>query len=86
MAWNVPSISSLIAQFLSNIEQYIGQKTPLGAKAYNRVMATAQAMQTGGLYRYGADRSLANLAQTAKGADLDFLGAEYGLYRNQAQP
>ncbi len=82
----IPTILQLAAQFLASIESWLGQNTPLGNKAYNRVLATAQAMQAGGLYRYGADRSLANLAQTAKGADLDLLGAEYGLYRNQAQP
>lgn len=84
MAWNVPSISSLIAQFLSNIEQYIGQKTPLGAKAYNRVMATAQGMQAGGLYRFAISQAQANLAITGKGSQLDQLGSEFGLSRNRA--
>ncbi len=82
----IPTILQLAAQFLASIESWLGQNTPLGNKAYNRVIATAQAMQAGGLYRYGADRSLANLAQTAIGSDLDTIGSEYGIYRNQAKP
>ena len=83
---SIPTIASLAAQFLAAIEGALNLKTPLGNRAYNRVLAGAQAMQAGGLYRYGTDRSLANLALTATGADLDAIGAEYGISRAQGVP
>lgn len=85
MAWNlIPTIASLIQQFLGNIEGFLNQTTPMGNKAYNRVIAGAQGMIAGGLYRYAADRAKAVLASTAVGTDLDAIGAEFGLVRNAA--
>ena len=84
MPWLVPTIQNLVSQFLTGIEGLLGQSTPLGNKAYNRVIAGNQAMIAGGLYRYAADRGKAVLAQTAQGSDLDLIGQGYGLSRNQA--
>jgi hypothetical protein len=83
---SIPTIQSLAAQFLALIEGALNLTTPLGNKAYNRVLSVNQAMIAGGLYRFGDDRSRANLAQTAVGSDLDTIGAEYGIYRAQALP
>ena len=73
-----------IDQNIANIESRIGQTTPPADLAYNNVVATMEAMGQTALAKYAADRTLAVLAQTAQGADLDLLGAEYGVTRNQA--
>ena len=77
MAWTIPTIQNIISGFLSSIEGWLGQSTPLGNKAYNRVISGAQGMAVGGLYRYATDRGKAVLAQTAQGSDLDAIAAGY---------
>ena len=73
-----------VDQNIANLESRLNQTTPAADKAYNRVIATMEAQGQTALAKYAADRILAVLAQTAKGADLDLLGGEYDTLRHQA--
>ena len=84
MSITIPATQDLVTLYRAYIEARLNQTTPASDKAYNTVLAVAMSMATTALFKYAVDRDLARLAQTATGADLDFLGAEYGTPRNQA--
>jgi hypothetical protein len=65
----------------ANIEARLNQTSPAADKAFNNVVATTEAMAYTSLYKYAADRTTANLVISATGADLDYLGSEYGIAR-----
>lgn len=84
MAVNIPTTKELFNQNLSNYEQKINQESPLNDRAFLRVTAQNEAGAFTTLYKYGQERALQNLVQTATGSDLDRLGAEYDTPRNTA--
>jgi hypothetical protein len=80
----IPSTLQQAATNKANIESRLNQTTPAAPQAFNNVIAGMEAMQFTSLYKYGADRFQAGLWISAQGSDLDYLGQEYGLPRNQA--
>lgn len=84
MAYRIPTVSELAAQFKANVETQINQTVPSVARAFVSVVAIAWAMLVAGIYRYAAERVQQVLALTATGADLDALGAQYGVTRTVA--
>ena len=85
MALDIPTTEELRQQYLANIEAEINQTTPLTKKAFNRVLASTEALTQTGLFKFGADRALQNLALTATGDDLDSIGNNYGVNRKPAE-
>lgn len=85
MAFKIPTTKELNGQILSNLEGQVGQSAPLQDKAFLRVLAAMLALSQTGLYKFGAERAKQNLALTATGADLDLIGAEYGVIRKAAE-
>jgi hypothetical protein len=84
MSMTIPTTQQLVDQLKSYLESRLNQTTPAADRAFTNVVAVAFALACTSQYKYAADRFLAVLAQTAKGADLDFLGGEYATARNQA--
>lgn len=84
MAYRIPKVSELAAQFKANVETQINQTVPTVLRAFVTVISVAWAMLVAGLYRYAAERVQQVLALTATGADLDALGAQYGVTRTVA--
>lgn len=84
MAVNIPTTKELFEQNLSNYEQKINQESPLNDRAFLRVSSQNEAGAFTILYKYGQERALQNLVQTATGSDLDLLGSEYDTPRNPA--
>lgn len=80
----IPTTQQLVDQNIAYIESRLNQLTPAADRAFNRVLAIMIAMGQTTQDKYAADRFLAVLAQTAKGADLDSLGLEYGVLRHLA--
>lgn len=80
----MPTTQEIVDQNKAYIESRLGQTTPPADKAYNNVVAGTEGMTYQALLKFAADRTLAVLAQTAKGADLDLLGGEYDVPRHQA--
>lgn len=84
MSIELPTTQEIIDQNIANLEARLNQTTPAAERAFNRVLAAMEGMAYTSLYKYAADRILAVLAQTAKGTDLDLLGGEYDVSRQQA--
>jgi len=84
MSVNLPTTQQIIDQNKSNFENRIGQTTPSSDRAFTTVVSVVEGLAYTSLKKYGADRFLAALASTAQGSDLDIIGNEYGVYRNQA--
>lgn len=84
MAVNIPTTKQLFEENLSNYEQKINQESPLNDRAFLRVTAQNEAGAFTTLYKYGQERALQNLVQTATDGDLDRLGSEYDVPRNPA--
>ena len=80
----IPTTAQQAAINKANIEARLNQTTPAADKAYNTVLGTTEAMAFTTLYKYAADRSMANLWISAQGPDLDYLGSEYRLPRQTA--
>jgi hypothetical protein len=85
MALKIPTTKELSGQNLAGLEGQVGQTAPLTDKAFLRVLAAVLALAHTGLYKFGAERALQNLALTATGADLDLIGAEYETPRKLAE-
>jgi uncharacterized phage protein gp47/JayE len=85
MALNIPTTADIAEQNLTKFESEISQTAPLNEKAFLRVLAAAEAMQTTSLYKYVADQMLQNLAVTATGQNLTTLGANYGVTRKPGE-
>jgi len=85
MPFKTPTTAELVAQNLSNIESKTNTTTPANNKAFNKVVATLQAAQQIGLYKFAAERILQNLALTATGDDLTTIGNNYGVTRRAAE-
>jgi len=84
MAFRLLTAEEYAAQNLNFLESALGQSAPLQEKAFLRVLAVMQAMGQTGLAKYAANRALQSLALTATGADLDNIGAEFGVDRTLA--
>jgi len=84
MSIELPTTQQIIDQNIANLEARLNQSTPAAERSFNRVLAAMEGMAYTSLYKYAADRILAALAQTARGADLDLLGGEYDTPRQQA--
>jgi hypothetical protein len=84
MALKIPTTQEATEQNIIAFETALNQKVPLTDQAFLRVVSFIQAASQTGLYKYAAERILQNLALTATGADLDRIGAEYGVIRKPA--
>lgn len=84
MSVAVQTTQEITEQFLAKLEARLNQTTPAADRAYNNVIAGDSALAFTSLYKYAIDRTLAAYAYTAKGADLDALGAEYLVPRHAA--
>ena len=80
----IPTTQQLVDQAKAFMESRLNQTTPASDRAFNTVVAVMFALSYTSQYKYAADRFLAALVQTAKGSDLDLLGAEYAIARHQA--
>jgi uncharacterized phage protein gp47/JayE len=85
MAYEINTLQELKEQFLANIEAALNQTTPLNDKAFNRVLAAAEAIAGKSLQNFGAYEVKQVLAITAFGDGLDTIGAEYGVTRKAAE-
>jgi len=85
MAYDTKTLQELKDQFLANLEAALNLTTPLNDKAFNRVLAAAQAIGGKSLQNYAAYQLKQMLAITAFGDGLDLLGAEYGVIRKAAE-
>lgn len=81
---DLPTTQQQIDQNIANLEARLNQTTPSNDRAFNKVVAVTEGMAFTSLRKYAADRFMAALASTASGPDLDIIGAEYGVLRNQA--
>jgi uncharacterized phage protein gp47/JayE len=79
MANQIPSFQQLIDDAISIYESNLGQTIPLFKRAFFRVVAQIQATYAAGLYRYGRDRAIQNLAITANRDGLIIIGREFGI-------
>lgn len=84
MGIELPTTQEIIDQSRAYLEARLAQTTPAADRAYNNVVAGMTGLAFTALRKYGADRILAAFAQTAVGADLDLIGAEYDTARKQA--
>jgi hypothetical protein len=85
MPLNIPTTKEIKDRNLANLESNLGQTAPVTYKAFLRVLAAMEAMGQTELYKYAAERTKQNLALTASGADLDTIGAEFGIIRKAAE-
>lgn len=85
MAFPIPTTEELRELYLSNIETEINQTSPLTKKAFNRVLASSEALNTTPLFKFGAERAKQNLAISATGEDLNVIGENYGIIRKPAE-
>jgi len=76
-----PTIATIKAQIIADIESKIGQTIPAMPKAFFRVFATAVAGVLSLLYRYAAWCYNQILPQTASADSLTALGEQYGIIR-----
>lgn len=84
MANQIPSFQQLIDDAISIYESNLGQTIPLFKRAFFRVVAIVQATYAAGLYRYGRDQAIQNLAVTAGRDGLIVIGREFGISPNDA--
>jgi hypothetical protein len=84
MALTIPSTSEYINSALNLMEQRLGVETPAASRSFLRVLATALGMAERSIAVFARERSRANLAITAQGADLAAIGAEYNVFRRGA--
>lgn len=84
MPITIPTTQEITDQNLANIESRLNQTTPAADRAFNAVLAVMEALAYTSLYKYAADRTLAAYVMTARGADLDNWGAEFGVPRKTA--
>jgi len=85
MPITIPTVQQMVDDNIARIEGKLNQTTPDNDKAYNKVMATAQAMQDAQIYRFGIEKAMQNFALTATGEDLDLIGQEYDVIRKVAE-
>lgn len=85
MSIEIKSVQDLAAQFLANFENKINQKSPLNDFAFLRTLSGNQALLVAEIIKLAQKRSGANLALNATGKDLEDLGAEYQVFKKNAQ-
>lgn len=86
MSLTIPTYQDLVDTAISNYETSLGQDAPLTPKAFLRILARVQALHITGLYKLAAERTLQNLVLTATDEDLERIGEEYGVTRQDAIP
>lgn len=84
MAVSIPTTKDIVAQNLNNYEQQINQNSPLNDRSFLKVMAQNEGGIFTILYKYGQERALQNLAESATGEDLERIGAEYSIIKKKA--
>jgi uncharacterized phage protein gp47/JayE len=85
MSFKIPTTEEFFDTFLANIEARINQDSPLNDKAFNRVLAVAEAIAATSLAKYAAYEVKQVLAISAFGDGLDVIGEEYGVTRKAAE-
>ena len=81
---NIPTLQETTEQNIANIEGEINQTTPANDKAFNKILATLEAILFKTLHLFGVDRAKQELATTAGEDGLTDLGNEYGVPRKVA--
>lgn len=84
MAVDIPTTNELATQNLNNYKQKINQESPLNDRSFLKVMSQNEAGAATILYKFGQERALQNLAESATGEDLERIGAEYGILKKKA--
>ncbi len=85
MSITIPTVQQMVLDNIARIEGKLNQNTPDNDKAFNKVIATMQAMQDAQLYRLAIEKAKQNLALTATKDDLDLIGAEYDVTRGLSE-
>jgi phage-related baseplate assembly protein len=85
MPFEIPTTEQQKAINLANLEGELNQTTPLNDKAFNRVLAAAEAIAFTSLFKYASYQVKQVLAITAFGTGLDIIGTEYGVVRKAAE-
>ncbi|MCP4745028.1 MAG: hypothetical protein GY874_02650 [Desulfobacteraceae bacterium] len=85
MPLNIPSTAALVARNIANLETALNQHTPEHKKSFTRVLATMEALNYTGLYKFAAERALQNFAMTADGENLERIGSEFGVTRKAGE-
>lgn len=84
MGIKIPSTQEIKNEAVSIFESNLGQIIPLVKRALVRVLSVIFAFLVTGLYKFGAERALQNLAITATGDDLEAIGREYNVIKKVA--
>lgn len=85
MSFILPTTRQIQEINLSNYELRLAQDSPLQDKAFLRVKSANEAFTFTTLYKFAAERALQNLIATATGVDLDNIGRQYFVNRNNPQ-
>lgn len=86
MSISIPTSDEIYEAAIAYYEAKLGQDAPVTPKAFLRILAQVQRMIITGLYKLAAERYLQNLVLTASGDDIERLGEEYGVTRQDAVP
>lgn len=84
MSLNPPLTQEIVDQNVARFEAALNQTVPATPKAFAKVLAGLEGMNTTGLYRFSIERALQNLALTANEAGLKVFGDEYKIPRKPA--
>ena len=85
MPYQIPTTLEQFEIFLANLEARLNQTSPLNDKAFNRVLAAAEAMSFTSLAKFAAYNVKQVLIITSFGEGLDVHGAELDLPRKLAE-
>lgn len=79
MPGNIPTTKQIRDANLAKYEALLGQDSPIQDKAFLKVQAVINALNTTPIYKFAAERIVQNLATSATGDDLAAIGKEYGV-------
>jgi len=80
----IPTTQESTNQAKSIFETNLGQDIPLARRAFVRVTSAIFGFLVTGLYKFGVERALQNLALTATNEDLERIGREYLVIKKPA--
>jgi uncharacterized phage protein gp47/JayE len=83
--FNLPTTLEQFEQFLANLEARLNQSSPLTDKAFNRVLALAEALGATSLGKFAAWKVKQVLAITASRDGLIVIGADFGITPKPAE-
>lgn len=80
----IPTMQESVDAAVAALEARLGMDVPLYEKSFLNALAVVLGMNNAQLYRFGEQRAKQVLTLTARGADLEQLGREYGVVRKPA--